>query len=269
MSIAFLNSLAAADVKCSTDYRTSSPEKSKDSQSIALPSPVMSRLQDQDDTEYHPMDMHPISRSPSPISPAMNVSFSNMKMTVDDLPDLHKPVPRIRRWWKKPSDASEALAPPRRFTCPYEGCGRVFTRGTNMRAHQVTHYPDIAPKYQCDLSGCHRNFTRKHDLQRHQTTVHKHECKHLCPVCNEAFSRADGLRRHRVRKEACRETGMTKSPTTTGRMTSPTAPRPPDKGETGPDDMDASAVDSDEDEDMLASDTEVDLTTAAQASSEG
>jgi hypothetical protein len=33
--------------------------------------------------------------------------------------------------------------------------------------------------------------------------------------------------------------------------------------------MDASAVDSDEDEDMLASDTEVDLTTAAQASSEG
>lgn len=303
MSIAFLSSsLAAADVKCSsTDNRTmtSSPNggltaaaaaaaalQTKDNNhamasSLSPQSPVLyTQPQEEDEEEdeeagHSPWDMHTAmsSRSPSPIlSPVTGESLSTTSTftaAAEDLPDLHKPVPRIRRWWKKPSDASEALAPPRRFTCPYEGCGRVFTRGTNMRAHQVTHYPEIAPKYQCELNGCHRNFTRKHDLQRHQTTVHKHECKHLCPVCHEAFSRADGLRRHRMRKEACREittlmTNTAVATTTTARTTTTrTTTTQPDDAEIGPDDVGISVADSDDDEDMLASDLEMETAAAS------
>lgn len=80
-----------------------------------------------------------------------------------------------------------------KWTCLWEGCGKVHGRKENARAHVQTHLNDR--QFKCP--HCFKSFVRSHDLKRH-AKVHSGVHPHLCP-CGRSFGRHDALTRHRQR----------------------------------------------------------------------
>lgn len=105
-----------------------------------------------------------------------------------------------------PPKAPSRLArkPPRRLTtkedanyqCRVEGCGKLFSRSYNYKAHLETHDDQREYPFPCVVSGCGRRFVRKTDLSRHHQSVHAKERNHECGYCGRLFARKDTLRRH-------------------------------------------------------------------------
>lgn len=96
-----------------------------------------------------------------------------------------------------------ARKPPRRLTtkedanyqCRVEGCGKLFSRSYNYKAHLETHDDQREYPFPCVVSGCGRRFVRKTDLSRHHQSVHAKERNHECDYCGRLFARKDTLRR--------------------------------------------------------------------------
>ncbi|QSZ35914.1 hypothetical protein DSL72_007036 [Monilinia vaccinii-corymbosi] len=82
------------------------------------------------------------------------------------------------------------------FQCRVKGCGKLFGRSYNYKAHMETH--DAAREYPflCDADNCTKKFVRKTDLQRHKQSVHMKQRNHKCDYCSRFFARKDTLRRH-------------------------------------------------------------------------
>jgi hypothetical protein len=87
-----------------------------------------------------------------------------------------------------------------KFACPIPGCGKVFTRKANRRAHMSTHNPDRSRPFACSL--CPKAYLRSVDLIRHQETIHEKSKKHTCTGCNRYFTRKEGLKKH-LEKAGC------------------------------------------------------------------
>lgn len=81
------------------------------------------------------------------------------------------------------------------FKCDIEGCGKLFTRSYNYKAHLETHDERREYPFHCHVDGCDKKFARKTDLQRHHQSVHMKERNHGCAFCGRFFARKDTLRR--------------------------------------------------------------------------
>lgn len=81
------------------------------------------------------------------------------------------------------------------FRCEVEGCGKLFTRSYNYKAHLETHDERREYPFHCHVDGCDKKFARKTDLQRHHQSVHMKERNHGCAFCGRFFARKDTLRR--------------------------------------------------------------------------
>lgn len=81
------------------------------------------------------------------------------------------------------------------YECSMEGCGKMFNRSYNYKAHMETHDPERVYPFTCQLPDCTKRFRRKTDLQRHHQSVHMKERNHQCEFCGRFFSRKDTLRR--------------------------------------------------------------------------
>ncbi|USP77537.1 hypothetical protein yc1106_04811 [Curvularia clavata] len=88
---------------------------------------------------------------------------------------------------------SEQDATTGKWTCLYQGCGKIFGRRENIRSHIQTHLGDR--QYKCN--GCGKCFVRQHDLKRH-AKIHSGNKPYKCP-CGAGFARQDALTRHRQR----------------------------------------------------------------------
>ncbi|KAK9779024.1 hypothetical protein AB5N19_01310 [Seiridium cardinale] len=82
------------------------------------------------------------------------------------------------------------------YQCEVKGCGKLFSRSYNYKAHLETHDENREYPFPCTSSGCSKRFVRKTDLQRHHQSVHMKEKNHRCDFCNRMFARKDTLRRH-------------------------------------------------------------------------
>lgn len=82
------------------------------------------------------------------------------------------------------------------YKCPAEGCGKLFNRSYNFRAHMETHDENRVYPFKCAVERCDKEFRRKTDLQRHHLSVHVKEREHKCAICQKHFSRKDTLKRH-------------------------------------------------------------------------
>lgn len=81
------------------------------------------------------------------------------------------------------------------YECTVDGCGKLFNRSYNYRAHMETHDADRVHPFVCALPDCMKRFRRKTDLQRHHQSVHLKEKSHQCEYCGRFFSRKDTLGR--------------------------------------------------------------------------
>ncbi|KAK4646122.1 hypothetical protein QC761_207560 [Podospora bellae-mahoneyi] len=55
---------------------------------------------------------------------------------------------------------------PRRFSCPYPGCDKLYSRAEHLQRHQLNHQPKEI--FRCDVSGCEQKFVRADLLARHR-----------------------------------------------------------------------------------------------------
>lgn len=81
------------------------------------------------------------------------------------------------------------------FRCEVEGCGKLFSRSYNYKAHMETHDNKREYPFSCTYDDCNKKFVRKTDLQRHHQSVHMKEKNHKCDYCGRLFARKDTLRR--------------------------------------------------------------------------
>lgn len=82
------------------------------------------------------------------------------------------------------------------FQCNVEGCGKLFSRSYNFKAHMETHDEKREYHFTCEVDTCTKKFVRKTDLQRHHQSVHPKGRNHKCDYCGRIFARLDTLRRY-------------------------------------------------------------------------
>ncbi|KZL65054.1 epithelial zinc-finger EZF protein [Colletotrichum tofieldiae] len=82
------------------------------------------------------------------------------------------------------------------YQCQVKGCGKLFSRSYNYKAHLDTHDEKREYPFPCPIADCNKRFVRKTDLQRHNQSVHMKEKNHRCDYCGRLFARKDTLRRH-------------------------------------------------------------------------
>jgi hypothetical protein len=81
------------------------------------------------------------------------------------------------------------------FVCDIKGCGKLFSRSYNYKAHLETHDENREYPFPCQEPDCSKKFVRKTDLSRHHQSVHVKERSHKCAYCGRMFARKDTLRR--------------------------------------------------------------------------
>ncbi|KAI0876336.1 hypothetical protein GGS24DRAFT_498918 [Hypoxylon argillaceum] len=102
-----------------------------------------------------------------------------------------RPARSQKRQTRKLTSKEEA-----NFQCEVEGCGKLFSRSYNYKAHMETHDKKREYPFCCTFEDCNKKFVRKTDLQRHHQSVHMKEKNHKCDYCSRLFARKDTLRRH-------------------------------------------------------------------------
>ena len=81
------------------------------------------------------------------------------------------------------------------YECVFDGCGKVFSLGRDLRAHLHSH--PVEKPYECGAEGCSRAFSQKNHLVIHQRT-HSVEKPYKCGTlgCSKVFSQKHDLRVH-------------------------------------------------------------------------
>lgn len=82
------------------------------------------------------------------------------------------------------------------FGCPFQDCGKTFTRTGNYKTHYLSAHTLSRP-HTC--GHCGMTFVRKHDLSRHAQS-HGPKVTFKCEACGKGYSRRDGLSRHNARE---------------------------------------------------------------------